>query len=87
MVERLTFATADAVISTNESYRRIAIERGKMAPDKVQVVRSAPDLSRFIRQQPDSSLRRGKPYLLAYLGVMGAQDGVDYALRAVTAVA
>jgi glycosyltransferase involved in cell wall biosynthesis len=83
MAERLTFATADAVISTNESYRRIAIERGKMAPDKVQVVRSAPDLSRFLRQQPDSILRRGKPYLLAYLGVMGAQDGVDYALRAV----
>ncbi len=82
-VERLTFATADAVISTNESYRRVAIERGKMAPDKVQIVRSAPDLSRFLRQQPDSSLRCGKPHLLAYLGVMGAQDGVDYALRAV----
>ena len=46
------------------------------------VVRSAPDLSRFVRQQPDPSLRRGKPYLLAYLGVMGPQDGVDYALRA-----
>jgi glycosyltransferase involved in cell wall biosynthesis len=54
-----------------------------MAPEKVQVVRSAPDLSRFLRQQPDSSLRRGKSHLLAYLGVMGAQDGVDYALRAV----
>ena len=54
-----------------------------MAPDKVQIVRSAPDLSRFLRQQPDSSLRCGKPHLLAYLGVMGAQDGVDYALRAV----
>jgi glycosyltransferase involved in cell wall biosynthesis len=82
-VERLTFASADAVISTNESYRRVAIERGKMAPENVQVVRSAPDLSRFLRQQPDPSLRRGKAHLLAYLGVMGAQDGVDYALRAV----
>lgn len=81
-VERLTFAAADAVISTNESYRRVAIERGKMAADRVTVVRSAPDLSRFVRQEPDESLRRGKPYLLAYLGVMGPQDGVDYALRA-----
>ena len=81
-VERLTFAAADAVISTNESYRRVAIERGKMAADRVVVVRSAPDLSRFIRREPDDSLRRGKPYLLAYLGVMGPQDGVDYALRA-----
>ena len=79
-VERLTFAAADAVISTNESYRQIAIERGKMPPDRVTVVRSAPDLNRFTPRQPDHSLRR-KPYLLAYLGVMGPQDGVDYALR------
>ncbi len=83
LVERLTFAAADAVISTNESYRRIAIERGKFAPDRVTVVRSAPDLSRFVRQRPDDSLRRGKPYLLAYLGVMGPSDGVDYAVRAI----
>ena len=80
--ERLTFAAADAVISTNESYRRVAIERGKMAAERVVVVRSAPDLKRFIQREPDVSLRRGKRYLLAYLGVMGPQDGVDYALRA-----
>jgi glycosyltransferase involved in cell wall biosynthesis len=81
-VERLTFAAADAVISTNENYRRVAIERGKMAADRVVVVRSAPDLNRFIQQEPDVSRRRGKPHLLAYLGVMGPQDGVDHALRA-----
>ena len=83
IVERLTFGAADAVISTNESYRRIAISRGKFAADRVAVVRSAPDLTRFIRRAPDDSLRRGKPYLLAYLGVMGPSDGVDYAVRAV----
>jgi glycosyltransferase involved in cell wall biosynthesis len=82
VVERLTFATADAAISTNQSYRRVAIERGKMSPERVSVVRNAPDLSRFVSRQPDPNLRRGKPYLAAYLGVMGPQDGVDYALRA-----
>jgi glycosyltransferase involved in cell wall biosynthesis len=81
VVERLTFACADAVISTNESYRRIAVERGKVDPDDVVVVRTAPDLSRFVRRDPDASLKRGKPYLLAYLGVMGPSDGVDYAVR------
>lgn len=81
-VERLTFAAAYAVISTNQSYRRVAIERGKMRPDRVTVVRSAPDLSRFVQLPPDDGLHRGKRYLLAYLGVMGPQDGVDYALRA-----
>ncbi|MEW5813232.1 MAG: glycosyltransferase family 4 protein [Actinomycetota bacterium] len=82
-VERMTFAAADAVISTNESYRRVAIERGGMRPEQVVVVRSAPDLTRFVPQPPDSALTAGKPHLLAYLGVMGPQDGVDYALRAV----
>ncbi|WP_099042243.1 glycosyltransferase family 4 protein [Mycobacterium neglectum] len=83
ILERLTYMCADAVISTNESYRRVAIERGKMPPDRVSVVRSAPDLSRFVQRQPDPDLRRGKQYLGAYLGVMGPQDGVDYALRAI----
>jgi glycosyltransferase involved in cell wall biosynthesis len=81
-LERLTFATADAVVSTNESYRRVAIERGKVAEDRVVVVRNGPDLNRFKMRQPDPSLRRGKTYLLAYLGIMGHADGIDYALRA-----
>ena len=82
LLERLTFAAADGVISTNESYRNVAIQRGRMRPERVAVVRSAPDLARFERRHPDAELRRGKRHLAAYLGVMGPQDGVDYALRA-----
>ena len=82
-LERLTFICADAVISTNESYRRVAIDRGKVPPERVSVVRSAPDLSRFVQRDADPTLRRGKRFLAAYLGVMGPQDGVDYALRAI----
>ena len=80
--ERLTFALADGVISTNESYRDVALTRGKVDPDRITVVRSGPDLDKFVRREPQPELRRGKPHLLAYLGVMGPQDGVDYALRA-----
>jgi len=83
VVEKLTYRCSDAVISTNETYRRVAIERGGMAPQQVAVVRSAPDLSAFQRCAPDPALRNGKRYLGAYLGVMGPQDGVDYALRAI----
>jgi glycosyltransferase involved in cell wall biosynthesis len=82
ITERLSFALADMVISTNESYRRIAIDRGGKRPDQVFVVRNGPNLARFASGQPDQSLRRGKPHLLLYLGVMGPQDGVDHALRA-----
>ncbi|WP_068278044.1 glycosyltransferase family 4 protein [Aldersonia kunmingensis] len=82
VAERITYFFADAVISTNESYRRIAIGRGGMKPERVRVVRSAPDLTKFMPREPDPELKSGKPYLIAYLGVMGPQDGVDCALRA-----
>ncbi|MCH1867668.1 glycosyltransferase family 4 protein [Nocardioides sp. CFH 31398] len=86
LVERITFALADGVISTNESYREVAVRRGGVDPASVTVVRSGPDLARFTPMAPDPDLRRGKEHLLAYLGVMGPQDGVDYALRAVAAL-
>jgi glycosyltransferase involved in cell wall biosynthesis len=81
-LERLTFRLADVVISTNGSYRRVALTRGRKHPDDVFVVRSAPDLSRFRPMEPDPSLRLGRDHLISYLGVMGPQDGVDHALRA-----
>lgn len=84
LVERLTYRTADVVIATNESYRAAAISRGGKAPDRVFVVRSAPAVERFRPVPPDPSVKKGKPHLLAYLGVMGPQDGIDYALRALT---
>lgn len=83
--ERSTFARADAVLATNESYRAVATGRGRMPPDRVAVVRSAPDLDKWQRVAPDPSLRRGRPHLACYLGVMGPQDGVDQALRALAA--
>jgi glycosyltransferase involved in cell wall biosynthesis len=80
-LERATYKAADVVISTNESYREAAITRGGMAPEKVFVVRSAPVIERFTQVDPEPELKKGKPHLLCYLGVMGPQDGVDYALR------
>jgi glycosyltransferase involved in cell wall biosynthesis len=85
-LERLTYRLADVVIATNDSYRRAALERGRKAPERVFVVRSAPDLSRFAGGVADPALKRGKAHLLCYLGVMGPQDGVDYALRSLAAL-
>ncbi len=81
-LERRTYRLADVVIATNESYKRIAVERGGKRPEEVFVVRSAPSLDRFQQTDPNPTLKRDKPHLLCYLGVMGPQDGVDYALRA-----
>jgi glycosyltransferase involved in cell wall biosynthesis len=81
-LELATYRAADVVIATNESYREVALSRGSKQTDKVFVVRSAPTVERFRQVPADESLKKGKPHLLCYLGVMGPQDGVDYALRA-----
>jgi glycosyltransferase involved in cell wall biosynthesis len=81
-LERRTYRAADVVLATNESYRDVAVRRGGKRPEDVFVVRSAPDTGRFHPVPPEPELKRGKPHLLCYLGVMGPQDGVDYALRA-----
>ncbi len=81
LLEKLTFRTADVSLATNESYKRIALTRGGMPADKVFVVRSGPSLDRMKIFPPDASLRKGKKYLVGYVGVMGKQEGIDYLLR------
>jgi len=82
-MERWTFRTADVSLATNESYRRIAVERGGMPAGKVHVVRSGPSLERLRILPPDPGLKKGRPYLVGYVGVMGAQEGIDLLLAAV----
>ena len=81
-LERMTYRLADRVISTNESYRQIALDRGRRRPDEVTVVRSGPDTSLMRPVDGLPQLRKGRKYLAVYLGIMGPQDGVDVALRA-----
>ena len=87
LLEKLTMRTADVVISTNESYRRIAVERGRKRPEEVFVVRSAPPLERFRRLPLNEEHKFGHRYLVGYVGIMAEQDGVDYLVRAAHEVA
>ena len=82
-LEQWTFRVADVSIATNESYRRIAIGRGGMPADRVFVVRSGPSLERMKILPPDERLKRGRRYLVGYVGVMARQEGIDLLLRAV----
>src|SRR5271156_6162095 len=82
-LERLTFRAAQIVVATNESYKRIAIERGKKRPADVFIVRSAPSLAKFQLYEPDPAFKQGKPHLILYLGEIGPQDGVDNLIRAI----
>lgn len=82
-LERRTFKIADIVIATNESHKRIAVTRGAKSPDDVFIVRSGPEQARFRLFPPDPGWRKGKRHLLAYLGEICSQDGVDHLIRAV----
>jgi glycosyltransferase involved in cell wall biosynthesis len=81
-LERRTHRAADHVISTNESYRDIAIMRSGKPATEVTVVRTGPDPQRLRRGPSDPAQRRGRRFLAAYIGVMGPQDGVDNVVRA-----
>ena len=87
LAEKWTYRTADVSIATNDSYRQVAIERGGMAPDRVFVVRSAPDLRKVALEPVRDDLRQGRTYLVLYLGTMGPQEGVDLFLEAAARIA
>ena len=81
VLERASYATAHHVIVTNALYHEIALVRGHLQPARVTVVRNGPIADRFVRGEPDESLRRGRHFLCCYLGIMGPQDGVDLVVR------
>ncbi|GIQ77008.1 glycosyltransferase WbuB [Bradyrhizobium sp. RD5-C2] len=83
LLERVTFALSDVSIATNQSYRTIAIERGRMSPDRVFVVRSAPNVSRVRSLPPDPAWKKGRKYLVGYVGVIARQEGLDLLLDSI----
>jgi glycosyltransferase involved in cell wall biosynthesis len=82
-LEKMTFATAHTTIATNESYKDIACQRGRVGPERVFVVRSGPDTQRFRLMAPRPELKQGRRFICSYLGKMCEQDGVDYLIRTI----
>jgi len=80
--ERMTFACASVSIATNESFREIAIRRGRMNPEDVFVVRSAPKIEKFEIRPADPAMRKGAGTVLGYVGVIGQQEGMDLLVAA-----
>jgi glycosyltransferase involved in cell wall biosynthesis len=79
-LERVTFRFCDVVMATNDSYKQVALTRGSRVPADVFVVRNGPDLEKFKPVPPDPALKHGKRFLVGYVGVMAAQDGLDILL-------
>ncbi len=81
LFEKWTFKTANFSIATNESYKKIAIERGGMPPHNVQVVRSGPKLENLKIADGNPIYKKGRKYLVGYLGTVGEQEGIDLLLE------
>jgi glycosyltransferase involved in cell wall biosynthesis len=87
LFEKLTFKVADYSIATNESYKEIALRRGKMPEDRIQVIRSGPMLNRLKLTRPEIQYKKGRKYLVGYVGVIGKQEGLDLLLESVSYIA
>jgi glycosyltransferase involved in cell wall biosynthesis len=85
VLEKATYRVADHVICPNPSYQEVALTRGRLSVRRTTVVMSAPDSSRMCRGEVEPALRHGKRHLVAYVGIMGPQDGVDTLVDAIDA--
>jgi glycosyltransferase involved in cell wall biosynthesis len=83
LFERFSCRLADRVIATNNSYRKIELERDGVPEEKITIVRNGPDLHELYQSLPDQSLRKDGKTIIGYVGVTGTQDGVDQLLRAI----
>lgn len=81
-LEGRAYRHAKTVIATNESYKRIAVERGGKRPEAVFVVRNGPDLAKFREVAPAAGYKNEGQVLVGYLGNMNKQDGVEELLFA-----
>lgn len=81
--EKLTFKTANYSIATNESYKKIAIERGGMLPERVQVIRSGPKMEKLEINSGNKKYKKGRKFLVGYVGTVGEQEGIDLLLKSI----
>jgi glycosyltransferase involved in cell wall biosynthesis len=82
-LERRSYRAADQVITVNSSLEKIAYARGSLPPGRVTVVMNGPSLQHTHRRLARPELKHGKTFLCCWLGLMGPQDRVDIALRAI----
>ena len=80
LLEQVSCKFADKIIATNESYKRIEIERSGVSPEDVYVVRYGPDLNEMKITDPVQEIKSRGKTVLCYLGAINIQDGVNYLL-------
>ncbi len=73
--QRAALRTASVVLATNDSQRELALERARLDPARVFVVRNGPPRATLVAEPHTADGALGEPGLI-YLGELGPQDGV-----------
>ena len=76
-IERWTLMQADSVIAVNKAYADLQHSRGGVAKERIFVVHQCPDPDRFFPVQPRPELRRGRPFLVTWMGMMTQPERVQ----------
>lgn len=80
--ERFAFGRADIVMPHNESCAELARRRGRVDPARIFVVGVGPDPARIFPVPPRPELRRGKRFLILWIGTMSSQEGLQHLIHA-----
>ncbi len=80
--EGMSCRYATHVITVNESYRQLVLQRHRLSTSKITVVRNGPSLESLYLVEPDADIVARGQVVLGYVGVMGFQDGIDSLIRA-----
>jgi glycosyltransferase involved in cell wall biosynthesis len=82
VLEQLTCRVADHIVTANDSHKALVMQRGNVPEHRITVVRNGPDIDSTRPTAPDPELRQRAGTILAYVGRIAPQDGLDYLVRA-----
>jgi glycosyltransferase involved in cell wall biosynthesis len=89
MFEKLSIGFADAVLTTNEAFRKLFSTRS-CPPQKISVVMNSPDedIFRYTPSSGQDSMPRdtSRPFVIMYHGTLVERYGVDLAVRALAKI-
>lgn len=82
-LELCSFRVAKICIATNQSFKEIAVRRGRKRQEDVFVVRNCPDLDSLGGRARSRGAKIANSFLVVYVGFMGPQDGLPLLIEAV----
>jgi glycosyltransferase involved in cell wall biosynthesis len=83
-LERASWRLADHVFTVNDSLVDVVSRRGGVPAERVTRVGNGPMLAAVDEQMPYPHLRGGFEHVVCWLGVIGPQDHLELAIRAVS---